>query len=175
MFGIMEALLSFIRRQVGLRTDAASATGSLHAKLEYLMDTIASGVVPGEMAASANLKYSDDTEVIYSVRSYEICRAIRVFRNGSVRVAFDAKRGTSGYGGVEARIYIDGVAKGTERSVSSSYTTYTEDFIVGANSTIEIWGQNDGTTGPYNTLDVRNFRLYFDVLTTPSVGAAKVR
>ncbi len=33
MFGIMEALLSFIRRQVGLRTDAASSTGSLHAKI----------------------------------------------------------------------------------------------------------------------------------------------
>jgi hypothetical protein len=33
MFGMMEALLSFIRRQVGLRTDSASASGSLHAKI----------------------------------------------------------------------------------------------------------------------------------------------
>jgi hypothetical protein len=33
MFGMMEALLSFIRRQVGLRTDAANAGGSLHAKM----------------------------------------------------------------------------------------------------------------------------------------------
>ena len=33
MFGLGEALLSFIRRQVGLRTDAASSTGSLHAKI----------------------------------------------------------------------------------------------------------------------------------------------
>lgn len=33
MFGIMEAMLSFLRRQVGLRTDAASSTGSLHAKI----------------------------------------------------------------------------------------------------------------------------------------------
>ena len=33
MFGLNEALMSFIRRQVGLRTDAASSTGSLHAKI----------------------------------------------------------------------------------------------------------------------------------------------
>jgi len=33
MFGMMEALLSFLRRQVGLRTDAANAAGSLHAKV----------------------------------------------------------------------------------------------------------------------------------------------
>ena len=33
MFGMMEALLSFFRRQVGLRTDTASTTGSLHAKI----------------------------------------------------------------------------------------------------------------------------------------------
>lgn len=38
MFGMMEALLSFIRRQVGLRTDAASATGSLHAKIKDIKD-----------------------------------------------------------------------------------------------------------------------------------------
>lgn len=36
MFGIMEALLSFIRRQVGLRTDVASSAGSAHAKLSYI-------------------------------------------------------------------------------------------------------------------------------------------
>lgn len=46
MFGMMEALLSFIRRQVGLRTDQASATGSLHAKVgearnSTLADTLA--------------------------------------------------------------------------------------------------------------------------------------
>lgn len=33
MFGLMEAMLSFLRRQVGLRTDDASASGSLHAKI----------------------------------------------------------------------------------------------------------------------------------------------
>ena len=37
MFGLPEALMSFIRRQVGLRTDVASATGSLHAKIKNII------------------------------------------------------------------------------------------------------------------------------------------
>lgn len=41
MFGIMEALLSFIRRQVGLRTDVDSSTGSLHAKVGYIKTYLA--------------------------------------------------------------------------------------------------------------------------------------
>ena len=36
MFGLGEAMLGFLRRQVGLRTDSASATGSAHAKLAYI-------------------------------------------------------------------------------------------------------------------------------------------
>ena len=35
MFGMMEAMLGFLRRQIGLRTDSASASGSLHAKTAY--------------------------------------------------------------------------------------------------------------------------------------------
>jgi hypothetical protein len=38
MFGLPEALMSFIRRQVGLRTDTADATGSLHAKIADLKE-----------------------------------------------------------------------------------------------------------------------------------------
>ena len=34
--------MSFIRRQVGLRTDSASATGSIHAKIGDLKNTVSS-------------------------------------------------------------------------------------------------------------------------------------
>lgn len=40
MFGMAEAMLSFLRRQVGLRTDAASATGSLHAKVKDVKSAV---------------------------------------------------------------------------------------------------------------------------------------
>ena len=38
MFGMMEAMLSFLRRQIGLRTDSADASGSLHAKVKDIKD-----------------------------------------------------------------------------------------------------------------------------------------
>lgn len=39
MLGINK-ILAFVRRQVGLRTDTASATGSLHAKVKQLSDVV---------------------------------------------------------------------------------------------------------------------------------------
>jgi len=38
-FGFWEAILSFLTRQIGLRTDAADPAGSLHAKVRYINDT----------------------------------------------------------------------------------------------------------------------------------------
>lgn len=52
MFGMMEALLSFLRRQVGLRTDVASATGSLHAKVKDVKDSVQSPRGPAGAAGS---------------------------------------------------------------------------------------------------------------------------
>ena len=44
MFGIMEAMLSFLRRQVGLRSDVADGAGSLHAKIVYTKEQIETSV-----------------------------------------------------------------------------------------------------------------------------------
>ena len=45
MFGMMEGIFSFIRRQVGLRTDGADAAGSLHAKVTDIKNRIPSSIV----------------------------------------------------------------------------------------------------------------------------------
>jgi len=51
MFGMLEAILSFLRRQIGLRTDSVDSSGSLHAKvgdvksyLETYLDTKISSI-----------------------------------------------------------------------------------------------------------------------------------
>ena len=44
MFGLNEALMSFIRRQVGLRTDIANPDGSLHAKARDIKNGIVSSI-----------------------------------------------------------------------------------------------------------------------------------
>lgn len=41
MFGFFEAFMGFLRRQIGLRDDAASATGSVHAKVKETKDYLA--------------------------------------------------------------------------------------------------------------------------------------
>jgi len=40
VFGMMEAMLSFLRRQIGLRTDAADVAGSLHAKVKDIVNKV---------------------------------------------------------------------------------------------------------------------------------------
>lgn len=40
MFGIIEAVYSFILRQIGLRTDGADAGGSIHSKLAHISNKI---------------------------------------------------------------------------------------------------------------------------------------
>lgn len=40
MFGLNEAMMSFIKRQVGLRTDTASASGSLHGKIKDVRNNL---------------------------------------------------------------------------------------------------------------------------------------
>lgn len=44
MFGFFEAIYSFLMRQIGNRTDAASSTGSLHAKVKDAKETINSKI-----------------------------------------------------------------------------------------------------------------------------------
>jgi len=166
-------ILAWIRRQIGQRTDSASATGSLHAKQAQLRSDFLAGFVPGGFTASANLKYSDDTEETYTVAqggTYYKKRGLRIFRNGTVRVAFDAVR-VATYG-FKCRIYVDGVAVGTERSVGAAYETFSEDITVAANSTIDIYVKNDA--GSPGDMKIKNFRLYFDVTTTEAVGAGKI-
>ena len=62
MFGLPEALMSFTRRQVGLRTDVASATGSLHAKVGDMKNTLLLGVVPAGCVASDTVRFADLVE-----------------------------------------------------------------------------------------------------------------
>ncbi|MCW2278746.1 hypothetical protein [Heliophilum fasciatum] len=40
MFGATETLISFLQRQLGVRTDSSSGTGSVHSKLGDLKDTV---------------------------------------------------------------------------------------------------------------------------------------
>lgn len=46
MFGMVEAMLSFLRRQVGLRNDVADSAGSLHAKTVDIKNYLTNSILP---------------------------------------------------------------------------------------------------------------------------------
>lgn len=162
----MLALLGFLRRQVGLRTDSASATGSLHAKLAELRAYVVRGVKLSISSASNNLKASADTERSGPGNSYTLAKSIQYgLGSGTVRVSFDIRADSNGISGCHGKIYINGVAVGTERSVmnSTEYITFTEDVTVKNGDFIQLYcdGKNGSYTNPYWC---RNFRIYYDVV-----------
>lgn len=163
MFGMMEAMLSFLRRQVGLRTDAASSNGSLHAKLAHIVETFTDRA----SYASDTLRVSADTERSYMGETYTKLKEIVSNVTGTMRVSFDLKRSSGSGPPIRARIYVNGVAVGIERvSDSTTYTTYTEDITIRQGDLIQIYAQGTSTTYAI----VRNFRVFYDVRNTPIVS-----
>ena len=64
MFGMMEAMLSFLRRQVGLRTDSADPDGSLQAKVKDIKDNVISKIgTPSDTRASNTVMGRLNTQV----------------------------------------------------------------------------------------------------------------
>lgn len=110
-----------------------------------------------DLVAGDVLLASADTERNVSVLGYTKCKEIEIPYGvrGEVRVKFDLKRGAGG--AVYGKIYINGVATGTERSDSTgSYQTFSEDFSgLTAGDKIQLYCKyvtNGGFT--------RNFRIY---------------
>lgn len=120
------------------------------------------------IVASNNLKVSCDTERSYrnGYSAYTLLKAISVQKTGVYRVVYESKVGSVSYPG-HARVYKNGVAYGTDNSVTSAtYSTYTQDLFFYAGDSCELVATN-ATTGAYTY--VQNFRLYFDFV-APSYG-----
>ena len=170
-FGMMEAMLSFLRRQVGLRNDTNDPAGSLHAKIGNIQTYLDYGVLSRQAVPSDALKFSSDGEVVTEGNNYLKVKTILIMLSGIIRVSFDLQGSRSGgtihrgYG----LIHINGIPAGTERSVvgKDSYPTFTEDIPCAAGDRIEIWTKSSSADGEAR---VKNFRIYFDVVTTPVYG-----
>lgn len=172
MFGGFEALLSFIARQVGLRTDVADPAGSLHAKIAAVQSTsnsinsnISNGVLNRTCIASNTIRLSANTERTTSSATPTRVKRIIVNSSGICRVSFDLQfSGGIAYG----QVYRNGTAYGTQRSTTSrSYVTYTEDLAFRIGDMIELYIWTSGSS--YIAL-TRNFRVFFDYVTPSPDG-----
>ncbi len=110
---------------------------------------------------SDNLRNSHDAEAETASGTYVKLKTMtfNAKLTGTIRVKFDLRDGDIGtaYG----KLYKNGVACGTEQSVSGSTpVTKSEDLTdtFSINDTLEVWGYVTG--GP--ACRVSNFRLYYD-------------
>lgn len=108
-------------------------------------------IVGDIVQASANTESGPHSDATYTKK-----KEIRVSREGAIRVSFDMK---SNVGGLIAygRIYINGIAVGTERTTTStSYSTYTEDFSgINNGDLVQLYVKRQAGTGTW----IRNFQV----------------
>lgn len=150
-------ILAWVRKQIGQRTDTASSTGSVHAKLNYAIDNM----VPRTVVASDTLRIAADTERSDGTGNYVMLKKIRVLNDGIIRTSFDLKSGSENT--AKGRIYINEAEVGTERSQNhAAYVTFTEDIMVKKYDLVEVYAKS--LTSSY-TVYVKNFRIYYDFST----------
>lgn len=155
MFGLGEALLSFIRRQVGLRTDAASSTGSLHAKIVEMRAYLGGEVLKVQRPRS--LKKID-----WAVTNTELTNVLYVTGKGELLALAHINPTETGDQGLY-RIVLDGIeifngstGKGgtpISRGSSTNYgKAFSPDLTITTYSSYQIsasWGEL-GTIGGLN-------------------------
>jgi len=108
------------------------------------------------------LLISADTERINDFASYTVVKDINIGKAGNVSVSFDMHRGIPGT--VYGKIYVNGVAVGTEMSNATAvYATYTEDIVVAIDDNVQLYTYNN-PSGGFATHYVRNFRIYVDAV-----------
>jgi hypothetical protein len=97
---------------------------------------------------------SSDAEAVSEGSTYQKFKEIVVPRAGTLTVSFDLGELTGN--SCKARIYVNGVAVGTERAVFSNvaYQTFTEDITVSAGDLVQLYGANI-----LGQAHMKNFRL----------------
>lgn len=119
--------------------------------------------------ASDTLQISADTLRQDGDDAYVLVKEIAMYWPGTVRVKFDlaeSNNGTSAY----ARIYVNGVARGTERQATgSTYVTFSEDITVVQGDLVQLYAK-DVSGGGTDFYQVKNFRLYFTKTVSTSPG-----
>jgi len=107
---------------------------------------------------SDNLQASNDAVASWSSGDWGRMKQIDVCCKGVIRVKFDLRNSAAGktaYG----KVYINDIDVGTLRTVVGNvYETFSEDFAVTFSDKIQIWGSKID-----NNVEVRNFRLYWDL------------
>jgi len=110
-------------------------------------------IQPSDTLRNSNDAEKTNTTLVYvKVKETKVNAALIASR---IKFTLQSTGGYTAYG----RIYKNGVAWGTERSVANTTTTFSEDFgAIAANDLIQIYAKVDLDTFPSN---ITNFRFYY--------------
>lgn len=89
------------------------------------------------LAAGSNIIFRSTTEKEVIHNTLAVVKIISCPASGVIRTRFQALRGAAE--GASARIYKNGIAVGTSRTLATTYTEFTEDFSVNKGDYIEVW------------------------------------
>lgn len=125
MFGLIGSLIGWIAYHLGLRTDAASASGSLHAKVKYLNDTTVPAVTTSVNANVATRQKPRGTAAYgtFSTTSTAYVTAKSVSGTGKFLGCRFYGTGGTPYPAY-CRITIDGVQIGEVSTDSASWVQF---------------------------------------------------
>ncbi len=156
MIAFLGTVIGWLQYQVGVRTDAASASGSLHAKVSDAKNKIAQKVSPSE-----NQKFASDTERYTVSTSYTKMKEIIMYVNGSINVSHELKISTATTPGSNTQVYVNGVAVGAEHSsTSTNYHTVTDTIYVKSGDAVQLYAKSPASD---KAAYVRNFRIKYDI------------
>ena len=156
--GLTEGVMYYVQddKTIGVTPGTTSViVGRAVSATELFIDTSPSYSV----VASDNLQDSADDSDGFSNTSYEKKKDITYNeQDGTIRIKFDLSD-NNGAGTTYGRIYVNGIAVGTEQSTGiSAFTTYSEDIAVNNGDLVQLYCKRDAGVGG----TTRNFRLYYD-------------
>ena len=102
----------------------------------------------------SNIIMQANTERTNAYTSYTKIKEIRITVNGTYSIYFELRSNAGGFV-VYAKIYVNGVAVGTERSsTSTSYAGFSEDISISAGDLVQLYYYS-----PSAQPVIRNFRV----------------
>lgn len=130
-------------------------------KIETMRRLEARQVWHGYTVASDNLIDSSDTSVEEQGLVYVKKKEFAILMDGTYRVSFQLRTKNALYQ-ARGRIYVDGVAYGTERSTNlTTYTTYSEDLDLRRAELLQLYIKIQ-SNGGVTDAQARYFRIYGD-------------
>ena len=134
-------------------TVAVATNNTQIATTAYVTAKVASGqnFEPGTYSLIPNRSYSSTSRVDLTAFEYIITRS------GTLTVSFTMYASTGGSS--QARIYVNGAARGTARSAGTSPSTFTENIVVVIGDRLQLYAKSSGPGGePFHT-SISNFRI----------------